>query len=117
MNESGMTSHEIWNSILNQTPTSMPIMYSNGYTPTNSDGDINPWVASTQCGYNEQWWNNIQTNITLNQKLDFITKGLNLTQITIILSSVINVRLYGVRIALEKMMVLSILRESGQNKK
>ena len=52
MNESGMTSHEIWNSILNQTPTSMPIMYSNGYTPTNSDGDINPWVASTQCGYN-----------------------------------------------------------------
>lgn len=99
-------------------------MYSNGYTPTNSDGDINPWVASTQCGYNEQWWNNIQTNITLNQKLDFITKGLNfimgvlvLTQITIILSSVINVRLYGVRIALEKMMVLSILRESGQNKK
>lgn len=77
MNESGMTSHEIWNSILNQTPTSMPIMYSNGYTPTNSDGDINPWVASTQCGYNEQWWNNIQTNITLNQKLDFITKGLN----------------------------------------
>lgn len=47
MNESGMTSHEIWNSILNQTPTSMPIMYSNGYTPTNSDSDINPWVAST----------------------------------------------------------------------
>ena len=77
MNESGLTSDQIWTSLLFQTPTSMPKMYSNGYVPTDADGNLNPWVASTQCGYNEQWWNNIQTNVTLNQKLDFITKGLN----------------------------------------
>lgn len=77
MNESGLTSDQIWTSLLFQTPTSMPKMYSNGYVPTDAGGNLNPWVASTQCGYNEQWWNNIQTNVTLNQKLDFITKGLN----------------------------------------
>lgn len=27
-------------------------------------------------GYRENWKNNIQTNVTLEQKLDFITKGL-----------------------------------------
>ena len=77
MNESGLTADQIWTSLLFQTLTSMPKMYSNGYVPTDADGNLNPWVASTQCGYNEQWWNNIQTNVTLNQKLDFITKGLN----------------------------------------
>lgn len=40
---------------------------------------INPWVSSTQTGYNTEWQNNIQTNITLEQNLDFITKGLRFT--------------------------------------
>lgn len=31
---------------------------------------------STQTGYQENWLNKIQTNVTLEQKLDFITKGL-----------------------------------------
>ena len=37
---------------------------------------MNPWVMTTQSGYNESWKNNIQTSLTLEQKLDFITKGL-----------------------------------------
>ena len=37
---------------------------------------MNPWVQATQTGFNESWKNNIQTNVTLEQKLDFITKGL-----------------------------------------
>ena len=36
----------------------------------------NPWIASTQTGYRQNWTNQIQTNVTLNQKLDFITEGL-----------------------------------------
>ena len=37
---------------------------------------MNPWVMTTQSGYNESWKNNIQTSLTLEQKLDFVTKGL-----------------------------------------
>ena len=42
----------LYTSLLFQTPPSMPKMYSNGYVPTDADGNLNPWVASTQCGYN-----------------------------------------------------------------
>lgn len=76
LNESSMSSSDIWNSIIGQTPVSIPLRYENGYVPASSSGKINPWVASTQCGYVEQWWNKIQTNLTLTQKFDFITKGL-----------------------------------------
>lgn len=34
---------------------------------------------ATQTGYYEEWQNVIQTNATLDQKLDFITKGLKFT--------------------------------------
>lgn len=61
-----------------QNPVSIPVMYSNGLTPSfnGSDGQLNPWVMATQTGYKEYWTNKIQTNISLEQKLDFITKGL-----------------------------------------
>ena len=36
----------------------------------------NPYVLITQTGYRENWENVIQTNVTLDQNLDFITKGL-----------------------------------------
>lgn len=42
----------------------------------NSDGRMNPWAASTQTGYQEHWNNKMQADITLEQKFDFITKGL-----------------------------------------
>ncbi|MCH5599064.1 SusC/RagA family TonB-linked outer membrane protein [Niabella ginsengisoli] len=38
----------------------------------------NPWVLSTQTGYREWWQNSIATNVNLEQRLDFITKGLRL---------------------------------------
>lgn len=69
---------DIWKSIMGQNPISIPIMYSNGYVPAYGVGDrTNPWVLATQTGYNETWENNIETNATLEQKLDFITKGLS----------------------------------------
>lgn len=70
-------SGDIWHSLVGQTPVSIPVMYSNGYVPAYGTGNqTNPWVLATQTGYNEYWENKIQTNITLEQKLDFITKGL-----------------------------------------
>lgn len=56
---------------------STPVMYSDGKVPAYGGGDrTNPWVLATQTGYNEFWENKIQTNVTLEQKLNFITKGL-----------------------------------------
>ena len=59
----------------------------------------------------------MHTGIVIRRAVPAVNEHRCLGLRAIILSSVINVRLYGVRIALEKMMVLSILRESGQNKK
>lgn len=70
----------IWSSVVNQTPISVPVMYSNGYVPsygTAEDWMINPWVNATQTGYREHWANKMQTNLSLEQKLNFITKGLS----------------------------------------
>jgi len=83
-NHAGANSDYIWNSIFGYNPITMPIFYSNGYVPMitklNDDnlweGQYNPWTVATQTGYSEVWKNKIQTNITLEQKLDFITEGL-----------------------------------------
>lgn len=77
LNEPGID-RNIWESIMGQNPVSVPLMYSNGYVPAYGEGEYtNPWVMATQTGYNETWENNIQTNATLEQKLDFVTKGLS----------------------------------------
>lgn len=78
-NTPGLGDYEaIWGQLFGYNPLSTPIMYSNGYTPANGRGDtrINPYVTATQTGYNEDWTNNIQSNVTLEQNLDFVTKGL-----------------------------------------
>jgi len=52
-------------------------MYSDGRVPAIGEGNMtNPWVVATQTGFNENWTNKVQTNITLEQNFDFITKGL-----------------------------------------
>ena len=77
VNEPGLGG-DIWHSIMGQTPISIPLVYSNGYIPAYGTGNqTNAWVLATQTGYNEVWENKIQTNVTLEQKLDFITKGLS----------------------------------------
>jgi TonB-linked SusC/RagA family outer membrane protein len=68
----------VWDALMRQNPIEMPAIYSNGYFPSRGAGsNTNPWVLTTQSGYNESWTNKINTNITLDQKLDFITKGLS----------------------------------------
>lgn len=84
-NDPGVGTTAIWTALMGINPIMMPIEYSNGYIPANNDKDgnndndidrFNPYTQATQTGYNESWQNNIQTNVTLEQKLDFITKGL-----------------------------------------
>lgn len=60
------------------SPITSPVLFSDGRIPAygNSDGRMNPWAASTQTGYQEHWNNKMQADITLEQKFDFITKGL-----------------------------------------
>jgi TonB-linked SusC/RagA family outer membrane protein len=76
---------DIWGSIFAYNPLLTPVMYSNGYVPVgwgegkfaeSWERSYNPWVAATQTGYTEVWDNILNTNITLDQKLDFITQGL-----------------------------------------
>ena len=75
-NEPGL-SGDVWKSLMYQNPISVPVMYSNGYVPAYGTGDrTNPWVLATQTGYKEHWEDTIQSNLTLEQKLDFITQGL-----------------------------------------
>ena len=83
-NRSGaVNTDDIWYSIFGYNPITMPVMYSNGYVPIMQEEDAeswerkyNPWVAATQTGYTEVWQNTINSNVTLDQKLDFITEGL-----------------------------------------
>ena len=82
-NSPGLADDRLWGQLFGYNALYSPIVFSNGYMPyrgnNNSgveDNYVNPWVSSTQTGYRENWNNNIQTNVTLQQKLDFITKGL-----------------------------------------
>lgn len=76
-NSPGMGDEDFWGVLFGYSPIRMPVMYSNGYVPAIGTGNqTNPWVVATQTGYNENWNNNIQTSVTLEQNFDFITKGL-----------------------------------------
>ena len=94
-NSPGIGDDKVWGQMFGYNPLYTPVLYSNGLYPakgvfnqseengattyTLDENYINPWVSSTQTGYNTEWQNNIQTNVTLEQKLDFITKGLTFT--------------------------------------
>ena len=75
---------DIWGQLFGYNPLLSPVQYSNGYMPMINIGRgnsamINPWVSATQSGYNENWSNNLQSNVTLEQDLKFITPGLRFT--------------------------------------
>ncbi|MGE9313324.1 SusC/RagA family TonB-linked outer membrane protein [Niabella sp. CJ426] len=73
----GGTYNEIWATLLGSNPISIPIKYSTGQVASRGGGERqNPWVLITQQGYIENWKNKIQTNVTLEQNLKFITPGL-----------------------------------------
>lgn len=78
-NDPGSGTDNIWTVLMGYNSIMMPVTYSDGRIPSWSaqDDNLNPWVQSTMTGFSESWQNNIQTNVTLEQKLDFITKGLS----------------------------------------
>lgn len=77
-NDPGSGTDAIWSALMGYNSIMMPVTYSDGKIPgwADSNDNMNPWVQATMTGFNESWKNNIQTNVTLEQKLDFITKGL-----------------------------------------
>lgn len=76
-NQPGGLYDEIWGALLGQNQISIPTKYSNGYIASRGEGQKqSPWVLITQQGYAETWNNKIQSTLTLEQKLDFVTKGL-----------------------------------------
>lgn len=76
-NSPGLGDNDVWGELFGYTPVRTPILYSNGYVPAVGTGNkTNPWVAATQTGFNENWENRIQTNVSLEQNFDFITRGL-----------------------------------------
>lgn len=71
---------QLWASLMGHNPIATPIYYSDGKIGSSGTGNkANPWMLSTQNGYKEMWNNTIQTNLTLEQDLKFITKGLRFT--------------------------------------
>lgn len=78
-NSPGLGDDNLWGMLFGYNSIASPVYYSNGYTPISHRDNVNklnPWVAATQSGYKENWDNSVQTNITLEQNFDFITKGL-----------------------------------------
>ena len=76
-NQPGFSSDDIWYSLTGYTPVATPVKYSNGRFGAFGNGNrTNPYVMITQSGYNETWNNTVQTTASLEQNLDFVTKGL-----------------------------------------
>lgn len=82
-NSPGMGDTDTWNSLFGYNAILTPVMYSNGYVPMvnlgRDDLRTNPWVMTTQTGYKQEWNNNLQNNVSLEQDLKMITPGLKLT--------------------------------------
>lgn len=71
----GSTSADIWQAFSEYTPLTTPRKWSTGQWPI-VNGKKTPEFLMTQTGYKTIWQNKMETNVSLDQKLDFITKGL-----------------------------------------
>jgi TonB-linked SusC/RagA family outer membrane protein len=79
-NSPGLGDSDVWGELFGYSAIRTPVLYSNGYMPAVGTGNqTNPWVAATQTGFNENWENKIQTDVSLEQNFDFLTKGLKFT--------------------------------------
>lgn len=78
-NSPGLGDVDFWGSFFGYSPIRTPVLYSNGYVPAIGTGNqTNPWVMATQSGFNENWVNQVQTNVTIEQDFKFITPGLRM---------------------------------------
>lgn len=72
----GSTADDIWASFSKYTPLSSPRKWSTGQWPL-VNGIKTPEFLLTQTGYQTIWQNKMESNVTVDQQLDFITKGLS----------------------------------------
>ncbi|WP_226332330.1 SusC/RagA family TonB-linked outer membrane protein [Echinicola marina] len=78
-NSPGLGDVDFWGAFFGYSPIRTPVLYSNGYVPAVGTGNqTNPWVMATQTGFNENWVNQVQTNVTVEQDLKFVTEGLRM---------------------------------------
>ncbi|MAZ28306.1 MAG: SusC/RagA family protein [Cytophagaceae bacterium] len=78
-NSPGLGDVDFWGSLFGYSPIRTPVVYSNGYVPAIGSGNrTNPWVMATQTGFNENWVNKVQTNVTVEQDFNFLVKGLHM---------------------------------------
>ena len=81
-NSPGLGDVDFWGSLFGYSPIRTPVMYSNGYVPSIGTGNqTNPWVMATQTGFNENWVNSVQTNVTIEEDFGWITEGLRMRAI------------------------------------
>lgn len=77
----GKSTEDIFGSMFDFSPHIFPLRFSDGRfsEPSNYNGETgNPYNKLNESGYQKQWNAYLQSKITLNQKLDFITSGLSL---------------------------------------
>jgi TonB-linked SusC/RagA family outer membrane protein len=65
---------EIFNRAFRHVPFSFPVQYSTGQIAGNEESNV--WAMATQMGYQRTSQHKIETLFSLDQDLDFITKGL-----------------------------------------
>ncbi|MEG2855035.1 TonB-dependent receptor [Bacteroides sp.] len=78
-NNPGKSSNEIFTKISLTPPHLTPMVYSDGTiaSPSEPTGNIlNPYNLLMNSGYTKSWKTSIQSTVKLQQKLDFVTKGL-----------------------------------------
>lgn len=65
---------------MNMPPIQMPVHYPGGLIPWVSTGGglMNPWAELTQTGYDSDVQSKVMADMTVNQNLDFLTKGLSM---------------------------------------
>lgn len=79
----GISTESIWGSLFSFAPNEFPLIFSDGTISesklyNNMQETANPYNKINESGYQDNWEAFIQSKLTLDQKLDFITKGLSL---------------------------------------
>ena len=78
-NYPGTPTSEIFNAMCRTPSYLMPAVYSDGTIaghPRPSGNRVNPYNKLANSGYSKEWRTAIQSKVAIEQKLDFITKGL-----------------------------------------
>lgn len=74
------TTDQIWSAQANLTPMTVPVRYSNGQFPAYGKDDLtSPSVLLNETGYIKDRNNTIESQVEVEQKLDFLLKGLKMT--------------------------------------